>query len=147
VTVSVSPSGVRVVKQALNRLGYSAGPVTGVWNEAVGQALLHFQQAHGLEPTGNLNISSIAALGLWTRLVGDPLGNQRKALETVEDLTGAPSQGAAQGGNPLISSIPSQRVTNEAPGGSTTGAGGENTQPAPQRQAGPRAKTRTHRKP
>lgn len=121
VTVSISPAGVRVVKQALNRLGYSAGEVTGDWNRSVADALLHFQQAHGLEPTGNLNISSIAALGLWNRLIGDPLGNGRKPLETVESLTAVPQSGGGSA-NALISSLPSQRITNEVPGGAQAAA-------------------------
>lgn len=121
--MTIAPSGVREVQQALNRLGYAAGQVNGVWDQAAAHAMLNFQQAHGLEPTGNLNLSSIAALGLWNNLIGDPLGNGNKALAANN---GAPpprggKNAANVGGEPL----PSQRITNEAPGGGgTTGSAG-----------------------
>jgi peptidoglycan hydrolase-like protein with peptidoglycan-binding domain len=126
--LTISPSGVREVQQALNRLGYSAGPVDGVWNQATARAMVHFQQAHGLEPNGNLTISSIAALGLWKNIIGDPNGNGNKAL-TAQNSGAPPARGgkesATVGGAPL----PSQRITNEAPGGGaagTNGSGGGN---------------------
>ena len=86
--IAVSPSGVRQVQQALNRLGYFAGPVNGEWDKETADAMVHFQEAHGLEPTGNLNFSSIAGLGLWDNLIGNPLGNGNKAL--VANSTGVP---------------------------------------------------------
>jgi peptidoglycan hydrolase-like protein with peptidoglycan-binding domain len=123
--ITVSPSAVREVQQALNRLGYAAGPINGVWDHASADAMVHFQQAHGLEPTGNLNLSSIAGLGLWDNIIGDPLGNGNKSL-TVGQASGSPpprggKNAAKVGGAPL----PSQRVVNETPnGGKTTGAAG-----------------------
>jgi peptidoglycan hydrolase-like protein with peptidoglycan-binding domain len=79
---------VREVQQVLNRLGYFAGPISGRWDRASADAMLHFQEAHGLEPTGNLNFSSIAGLGLWRNLIGNPIGNNNKALEASN--SGAP---------------------------------------------------------
>ena len=117
--IAVSPSGVREVQQALNRLGYFAGPVNGAWDKETADAMVHFQEAHGLEPTGNLNFSSIAGLGLWDNLIGNPLGNGNKAL--VANNTGAPP---ARGKNAKVGgeALPSQRLT-------TTGGGaaGSNT--------------------
>jgi len=117
--VTVSPSAVREVQQALNRLGYAAGTINGVWDQATANALVNFQEAHGLEPTGNLNFSSIAALGLWNNVVGDPLGNGNKALAQGASPPPRGGKQAAQvGGSPL----PSQRITNEAPGGGRSGS-------------------------
>jgi len=118
--IAISPSGVREVQQALNRLGYFAGPVNGDWDRQTADAMLHFQEAHGLEPTGNLNFSSVAGLGLWNNLIGNPLGNGNKAL--VANTGAPPARGNEKtkvGGEPL----PSQRLT-------TTGGGvaGSNTQ-------------------
>jgi peptidoglycan hydrolase-like protein with peptidoglycan-binding domain len=73
--VTISPSGVRQVQQALNRLGYFAGPLTGNWDEQTARAASQFQAAHGLEPTGNLNFSTITLMGLWEDLIGNPIGN------------------------------------------------------------------------
>ena len=117
--IAISPSGVREVQQALNRLGYFAGPVNGEWDRETADAMLHFQEAHELEPTGNLNFSSVAGLGLWDNLIGNPLGNGNKAL--VANNGAPPARGNKKttvGGEAL----PSQRLT-------TTGGGvaGSNT--------------------
>lgn len=72
--LTISPSGVREVQKQLNRLGYAAGSVDGTWNRATATAMTEFQRARGLDPTGNLNIGSIAALGLWGQLIGNPNG-------------------------------------------------------------------------
>ena len=86
--LTISSAGVREVQQVLNRLGYAAGTLTGNWDQGTQHAMTQFQAAHGLEPTGNLDISSIAALGLWNRLIGNPLGNGNQSL--VANATGAP---------------------------------------------------------
>jgi peptidoglycan hydrolase-like protein with peptidoglycan-binding domain len=86
--LTISSSGVREVQQVLNRLGYAAGTLTGNWDQGTQRAMAQFQAAHGLEPTGNLDTSSIAALGLWPRLIGNPLGNGNQSL--VANATGAP---------------------------------------------------------
>ncbi len=75
------------MQQALNRLGYFAGPVDGLWDRLTADAMVHFQEAHELEPTGNLNFSSIAAMGLWENLIGHPIGSDKNLLKAS---TGAP---------------------------------------------------------
>lgn len=86
--------------------------------------MLHYQEAHGLEPTGTLNFASIAGLGLWNNLIGDPNGNGHKALE-ASNGSPPPRGGKNQpqiGGAPL----PSQRYTtgNGAGAGDANGASG-----------------------
>jgi peptidoglycan hydrolase-like protein with peptidoglycan-binding domain len=137
----------------LNRLGYSAGPEDGVWNKATGDAMLHFQQAHALEPTGNLNVTSIAALGLWNRLIGNPLGTQMTPAEAMNSgmppvrgrgAYGMNDMGSGQGGygqggygqgaygggmggygDGMAGALPSQRIDmNGANGGSAGGGAG-----------------------
>ena len=61
---TVSPATVRRVQQELNRLGYNSGSVDGNWDKATELALVHFQQARGLEPSGRLNEPTLNALGL-----------------------------------------------------------------------------------
>jgi peptidoglycan hydrolase-like protein with peptidoglycan-binding domain len=96
--LTISGSGVREVQQALNRLGYAAGPITGNWDKDTARAMAEFQGAHGLEPSGNLDISSIAALGLWNRLIGNPIGNNNESVVGT-NATGAPPPRGTGGGN------------------------------------------------
>ncbi|MEX6504991.1 peptidoglycan-binding protein [Jiella sp. M17.18] len=70
----LSPAGVRVLAQALNQAGYSAGPVSGQWSKQARQAVLNYQQAHGLEPTGRLTTAFLSAIGLNTWLPGAGTG-------------------------------------------------------------------------
>jgi peptidoglycan hydrolase-like protein with peptidoglycan-binding domain len=137
--LTVSPSGVRVVKQALNRLGYSAGPVTGAWNRQVSQAILEFQEAHVLEATGTMTVSTIAALGLWNRIIGDPLGNGRKPVERRQDIYGPAENETDGSARSTVNPLPSQRVTNEVPGGGAQAA------VSPVGSALPKGRTGRHR--
>lgn len=66
-SLTISPARVRRVQQALNRLGYNAGTITGTWNSATAKATQDFQAAHGLAPSGNLNTTTLAALGIGHR--------------------------------------------------------------------------------
>ena len=98
----IAPSGVREVQQALNRLGYSAGPITGTWDKKTQRSMQSFQAAHGLSPNGDLTLSSIAALGLWNNLIGNPNGNGNHPLVARNTQTGAPPpRGAGNGGQML----------------------------------------------
>ncbi len=112
--VTVSPSGVRQIQQQLNRLGYNAGFVNGIWNRSTEIAMTEFQRAHGLDPTGNLNFSSVAALGLWNNIFGNPIANNNEALVGEQNSGMPPARGYA--GN-----MPSQRITNEGMGGGGMG--------------------------
>ena len=117
--VTVAPSGVRQIQQQLNRLGYNAGYVNGVWNRSTEIAMTEFQRAHGLDPTGNLDFSSIAALGLWNNIFGNPIGNGNEALAGGQNSGMPPARGFS--GN-----LPNQRMTNEGFGNGGYGAGGGN---------------------
>ena len=112
--VTVSPSGVRQIQQQLNRLGYNAGFVNGIWNRSTEIAMTEFQRAHGLDPTGNLNFSSVAALGLWNNIFGNPIANGNEALVGAQNSGMPPARGYA-------SNMPSQRITNEGIGGGAMG--------------------------
>ena len=58
------PTLVRDVQQALNDKGYSAGPVDGQWGPNTENAVRRFQQASGLPQTGELERSTLSALGV-----------------------------------------------------------------------------------
>ena len=55
---------VRDAQRALNDKGFSAGAVDGIMGPHTETALRQFQQAQGLDTTGNLDQQTISALGL-----------------------------------------------------------------------------------
>jgi peptidoglycan hydrolase-like protein with peptidoglycan-binding domain len=61
---SYDPGLVRSVQQALNDQGYDAGSVDGRWGPATQDAVRRFQQASGLPQSGELERSTLAALGI-----------------------------------------------------------------------------------
>lgn len=64
----LSPATIRQVEQALNEQGYEVGEIDGIWDQQGMRALSNFQQAEGMEQTGNLNTRTIAALGAGQEL-------------------------------------------------------------------------------
>ncbi len=64
---SYDPSLVRSVQQALNDKGYSAGSVDGRWGPSTEDAVRRFQQASGLPQSGELEHSTLVALGVSSR--------------------------------------------------------------------------------
>jgi peptidoglycan hydrolase-like protein with peptidoglycan-binding domain len=59
---------VRSVQQALNDKGYNAGSVDGQWGPATEDAVRRFQRASGLPQTGELEQSTLTALGVAPRM-------------------------------------------------------------------------------
>jgi hypothetical protein len=59
---------VRNVQQALNDKGYNAGPMDGQWGPATEDAVRKFQRASGLPETGQLERSTLNALGVAPRM-------------------------------------------------------------------------------
>jgi peptidoglycan hydrolase-like protein with peptidoglycan-binding domain len=55
---------VRRIQQRLRELGFEPGPVDGIWGEQTRAALRAFQEARGLEPTGDPTEPTLAALGV-----------------------------------------------------------------------------------
>ena len=62
------PTLVRNVQQALNDRGYNAGSVDGQWGPATEDAVRRFQRASGLPQTGELEQSTLTALGVSSRM-------------------------------------------------------------------------------
>jgi peptidoglycan hydrolase-like protein with peptidoglycan-binding domain len=63
-TQPLSPQGVQMVQQHLRDQGAYAGRIDGIWGADSQAALERFQQAHGLQVTGQLNQATIATLGI-----------------------------------------------------------------------------------
>ena len=100
----VSPAGVRVIKQAINQQGYDVGNINGQWDDQTTQAVKTYQQVHGYEPVGVLDVSLIKALGVGGQVFAGGQGGQG----------GANGQQAAAGGQGGTGSQTNQRIAQEA---------------------------------
>jgi len=58
------PGAVRAVQSRLRALGFYNGAVDGVWGQGTQVSVERFQQGRGLQPNGQLNPATMAALGL-----------------------------------------------------------------------------------
>jgi murein L,D-transpeptidase YcbB/YkuD len=66
------PSSGRIeqIQQALARSGYYQGDPSGRWDADTVGAMKQFQQAHGIKPSGKINVSSLQQLGLGSDVAG-----------------------------------------------------------------------------
>ncbi|MEC9481985.1 MAG: peptidoglycan-binding domain-containing protein [Halomonas sp.] len=58
------PALVRRLQQALNRQGFDAGRVDGLWGSETARSARRYQATQGLEPTGTLTLETLGALKL-----------------------------------------------------------------------------------
>lgn len=63
-TLALTPEMVTQVQEQLQQEGYAVGAIDGMWGPRTQQGVLEFQQAEGLEATGQLNEETLAALGI-----------------------------------------------------------------------------------
>jgi murein L,D-transpeptidase YcbB/YkuD len=63
-TSAYDSSTIRNVQQALNSRGFNVGPIDGQYGAATQDAVRRFQAANGLPATGELNRSTLSALGV-----------------------------------------------------------------------------------
>jgi peptidoglycan hydrolase-like protein with peptidoglycan-binding domain len=74
-TQPLAPQSVRIVQQQLARAGDYQGALDGQWGPDSVIALQRFQEQHGIQPSGQLNEPTAAALGIDpAMLVGQPTG-------------------------------------------------------------------------
>lgn len=70
----VSPNEVLQVQRRLSQLGFDPGQMDGRWGDQTTTALESFQEQAGLSPTGNLNLTTLSALGVSLGQDGQYLG-------------------------------------------------------------------------
>jgi peptidoglycan hydrolase-like protein with peptidoglycan-binding domain len=63
----IDTSKVQAAQQALARAGYNPGNATGDFDAPTHDAVAQFQRARGLKATGDLDSSTMSALGLPTQ--------------------------------------------------------------------------------
>lgn len=86
--LNVSPTEVKDVQAALKRQGFNIGTPDGQWGTQTANALQDFQRRNGLDPTGNLNLATLDALGV----LGEEAGMQQSQYGTA-GAYGQPYQG------------------------------------------------------
>jgi hypothetical protein len=59
-----SAEDIREAQRALNKMGFDAGSVDGVWGPVTAAAIRNFQQSRGIEVTGRLNDRTMEELGI-----------------------------------------------------------------------------------
>lgn len=111
------PEIVRSVQQSLSEQGYDAGPVDGIMGPQTKEALKEFQQAQGLDASGELNEQSLAEMGLEREAAEFAAGEVREGGES-----GA-QPGSEAGGAPDESGMGGQGGAGGM-GDSESGAGG-----------------------
>lgn len=65
----LDPAAIRMIQQSLGQRGFLSGAADGVWGDNTVGALRAFQRAQGIEPSGEPDVYTLAALGL---LPGSP---------------------------------------------------------------------------
>jgi peptidoglycan hydrolase-like protein with peptidoglycan-binding domain len=60
----LDPAAIRIIQQALNSKGFEVGSPDGVWGDRTVRSLRDFQRAQGIEPRGEPDVHTLAALGL-----------------------------------------------------------------------------------
>lgn len=61
---TLRPRSIRAIQTRLRALNFYNGAIDGVWGQSTQSAIERFQQGRGLQPNGQLNPATIAALGL-----------------------------------------------------------------------------------
>jgi peptidoglycan hydrolase-like protein with peptidoglycan-binding domain len=84
------------VQQRLQQLGLYKGDVDGKWGPQTRSAVVEFQRSHGLQPTGTLNVATVARLNQATQ---GPNPNQEPNTEA----------GAAGTNNSALANSPAAR--------------------------------------
>jgi peptidoglycan hydrolase-like protein with peptidoglycan-binding domain len=71
----LDPAAIRIIQQALNSSGFEVGSPDGVWGDRTVRALRDFQRSQGIDPRGEPDVYTLAALGL---LPGKPMSAARR---------------------------------------------------------------------
>ena len=118
-TLALTPEMVTQVQQQLQQEGYAVGAIDGMWGPRTQQGVLEFQQAEGLEATGQLNEETLAALGI-----------PADAVATGGSGTGGSAAGAGDTTERSGPALPSRNIEEKSKfsGPAATGSSPQGTQ-------------------
>ena len=60
----LDPAAIRMIQQSLNQRGFEIGTPDGVWGDKTVRAMRDFQRTQGIEPLGDPDVYTLAALGI-----------------------------------------------------------------------------------
>ena len=109
----MSSDTIRQVQQQLTDKGHNPGPVDGILGAQTKSALKDFQQAQGIDASGNLDQKTLAALGVDSSSSGSTSGSTSSGSPGMSGSTSTPS--GTTSGSPSGS-------TSGSPSGSTSGS-------------------------
>jgi peptidoglycan hydrolase-like protein with peptidoglycan-binding domain len=69
---TLSRGAIQAIQGRLRDLNYYNGAADGIWGDGTQQAIERFQQGRGLQPNGQLNPATVAALGLDPNMLVPP---------------------------------------------------------------------------
>ena len=69
VASSLSSASIQAIQARLRDLNYYRGPVDGLWGANTQEAIQRFQEGRGIQPNGQLNPMTVAALGLDPKIL------------------------------------------------------------------------------
>jgi peptidoglycan hydrolase-like protein with peptidoglycan-binding domain len=69
VATSLSVPSIQAIQARLRDLNYYRGPVDGLWDANTQEAIQRFQEGRGIQPNGQLNPMTIAALRLDPKIL------------------------------------------------------------------------------
>jgi N-acetyl-anhydromuramyl-L-alanine amidase AmpD len=74
----LDPAAIRLIQQALRERGFKVGAVDGTWGERTVEALRNFQRNQGIEPSGEPDVYTLAALEILpgAKPAGTPIKRQ-----------------------------------------------------------------------
>jgi hypothetical protein len=118
-----APTADRIseIQSALARGGYYKGDPSGKWDADTVGALQKFQSAHGLEPSGKLDATSLQKLGLGSGIAGVSAPKPVVPRSTSPATTSSPAPAGATAPEPI--SAPSRSS-------SSSGAGSDSSSPS-----------------
>ncbi len=118
VPLQLKAEQIKDMQQRLNKQGFSAGHVDGIWGPDTSAAVMHFQERNGLQPTGQLDQKTRAALGVIGALAASPA---MPAQNTTLPAPSTPPGGMAAG------SAMDRTLGTDATGTDTTGTNATGT--------------------
>lgn len=98
----VSPRMVKQLQARLHQQGYYDGKVTGNWDEDTSDALENFQEANGLQPSGQLDGPTIFILAIPARQPGQQQQQAAQSEPQGQAMPSGPQGGGGEMGGPMM---------------------------------------------
>ncbi len=96
---AVQPQFMAQIQQQLQSQGLYAGPIDGVYGDRTQAALAAWQRQQGLEPTGQLNAQTLAAMDVGSMATQQAAAPEEQSQQQTQPQSGADQQQARQPGS------------------------------------------------